>query len=212
MFKVLPNIHGFRNIGVTMTGNILRRYHTPAAVSKELVHDQTLYEEREDLDIVKELRESRDHSIMAAYKFLPKNVEPTHLTGYTLNKPGELALSQLVFKHNTQPKLVTVVHVGRKLAGHPGIVHGGFLCTLLDEALFRAVMNQWPNRGIFTGQLNVKYLKPVFTDQFIVIKSEVDRLEGRKGFCVGTVEDLSGNILTEANGIFIASREEKPSS
>ncbi|ORX85575.1 Thioesterase/thiol ester dehydrase-isomerase [Basidiobolus meristosporus CBS 931.73] len=208
MPKGLPAINILNRSRVsTPVLTLLRRYQVPVTQAAELTDDQILYKEREDLEVVKKLREDPNHSIMAAYKFLPKNVEPTHLTGYTLNRPGELALPQLVFRHNKEPKLTTVVHLGKKLAGHPGIAHGGFLCTLLDEALFRAVMNQWPNRGIFTGQLNVKYLKPVFTDQFVLVRSEVERVEGRKGFCKGTVEDIDGNVLTEANGIFIATKE-----
>jgi acyl-coenzyme A thioesterase PaaI-like protein len=31
------------------------------------------------------------------------------------------------------------VHLGRGLCGHDGIVHGGLLATLLDEALARNV-------------------------------------------------------------------------
>jgi acyl-coenzyme A thioesterase PaaI-like protein len=34
---------------------------------------------------------------------------------------------------------VIIVHVGRGLCGHDGIVHGGLLATLLDEGLGRTV-------------------------------------------------------------------------
>ncbi|KAK9721389.1 hypothetical protein K7432_003420 [Basidiobolus ranarum] len=208
MFKSTPfRFHGKR-FPLTQIFYRTLQVSASAVLSPQSNYLSNLQQERENLKYVQELRNDRNYSTLEPYDFLPDNIEANHLTGHTLNKPGELALTQLLFQHKSKQELVAIVHLGRKLTGHPGIIHGGLLCTLLDEALFRVVLNQWPNRGVFTGQLNVKYLKPVLPEQFIFVKSMVDRIQDRKGFCKGTISDSTGKVLTEAEGVFIVSKEE----
>ena len=41
-----------------------------------------------------------------------------------------------------EKEAVVLIHVGRGLCGHDGIIHGGLLATLLDETLARTVSGQ----------------------------------------------------------------------
>lgn len=61
------------------------------------------------------------------------------LTAGALRGPGKLAVPPLVRARKDERESVLVVHVGRGLCGHDGIVHGGLLATLMDESLGRQV-------------------------------------------------------------------------
>jgi len=45
----------------------------------------------------------------------------------------------LAFVRRDEQDMETYVHVGRSLCGHDGIIHGGLLATILDEAMARIV-------------------------------------------------------------------------
>ena len=61
------------------------------------------------------------------------------LTAGALRGPGKLALSPLMRVKKDESEIVAIVHIGRGLCGHDGIVHGGLLATLLDESMGRMV-------------------------------------------------------------------------
>jgi hypothetical protein len=62
-----------------------------------------------------------------------------NLSAGALRGPGKLALRPLVRSRKNDKEAVVLVHVGRGLCGHDGIIHGGLLATLLDESLARTV-------------------------------------------------------------------------
>ena len=73
------------------------------------------------------------------YRNIPEERRVNSLTGGALRGPGKLALLPLVRARRDESEAVAIVHVGRGLCGHDGIVHGGLIATLLDEALGRVV-------------------------------------------------------------------------
>ncbi|KAJ5180462.1 hypothetical protein N7492_003672 [Penicillium capsulatum] len=77
------------------------------------------------------------------------------------------------------------------LSGHPSIVHGGIVATLIDEAMSLAVAAHCPApvstaegasaRGrTFTAQLDVRYRQPVQTPALLVIRAKVVARNGKK--------------------------------
>ena len=152
-----------------------------------------------------------------AYKNFPEERRVNNLTAGTLRGPGKLALTALVRSRKDESEGVVIVHVGRGLCGHDGIVHGGLLATLLDETLgrtvsrflsllyvglismtkFQAIANL-PDRVGVTAQLTLNYRAPTRADQFIVIKTFLTEVKGRKVTVSGRVEDLHGTALVEA--------------
>ena len=58
----------------------------------------------------------------------------------------------------------------------------------------------------FTAYLHVEYRKPTPLNRPLELKGWIDKIEGRKRFIRGTCH-LDGELLTEANGLFIAPRE-----
>jgi hypothetical protein len=70
---------------------------------------------------------------------IPEAVRANKLTSGALRGPGKLALYPLARVRKDERAAVVFVHLGRGLCGHDGIVHGGLMATLLDEALGRNV-------------------------------------------------------------------------
>ena len=57
----------------------------------------------------------------------------------------------------------------------------------------------------FTGSITVTYRKPTPLNRDLDVRAWVDRIDGRKRWVHGTCH-LDGELLTEAEGLFIAPR------
>lgn len=113
----------------------------------------------------------------------------------------------------------TFFHLGPKVSGHPKIVHGGLLATLLDELTCRVAFQSFHLKKGVTANLNIKYLKPCFVDLYVMIKCTFVNKKGRKCITKGQVYKLDldaeidgdvaefveskANLLTEAECLVI---------
>lgn len=115
-----------------------------------------------------------------------------NLTGGTLLGPGKVPMPPLGFIDTAGEKkeFIQISYVGQDLCGHPGIVHGGFLATMLDEGVARPAFEVLPHRVGMTANLNVNYRAPCKADQFVVLKAVVTKAEGRKAWVEGRIETL----------------------
>ncbi|KAG6377581.1 HotDog domain-containing protein [Boletus reticuloceps] len=143
------------------------------------------------------------------YKHFPEDRRVNNLSAGALRGPGKLALMPMVRARWDETESVAILHVGRGLCGHDGIVHGGLLATLLDETLARTAINNLPDKIGVTAKLSISYKAPTFADQFIVIKVRLEEKNGRKTTVSGRVEDLKGNLLVEANALFVQPKYSK---
>lgn len=154
-----------------------------------------------------ELRESRPHT-----KLHP-NDRPHNLTGGTLAGPGKITVAPYVWGSRDGAELYVVAHLGRDLCGHDGIVHGGLLATILDEALARCCFPALPNKIGVTANLNVNYRRPTRADQLVVVRCATTKVEGRKAWVEGSIATLPasgpGETLVEASALFIEPRYAK---
>lgn len=46
--------------------------------------------------------------------------------------------------------------------------------------------------------MNLKYKKPTFADQYLIVRTELKEQKGRKAFVRGRVENVDGETLVEA--------------
>lgn len=72
------------------------------------------------------------------------------------------------------------------------------LATILDEALARTAFLGLPNQIGVTATLNISYKKPTFADQYVVVRTELVEVKGRKAWSKGRIESVDGEILVEA--------------
>ncbi|KAF3910227.1 hypothetical protein ABW21_db0203235 [Orbilia brochopaga] len=135
------------------------------------------------------------------------------LTAGVLSGADRITVPPIVFSDTEGKRLYAIMHVGDSLCGHPGIVHGGLLATLLDETLARCSFLALPNKVGMTANLNVNYRAPCKANQFVIIKAETTKVEGRKAWVSGRLESLpepgasgDGKLLVEATALMIEPR------
>lgn len=90
----------------------------------------------------------------------------------------------------------TFFHLGSKLTGHEGIVHGGLLATLLDELTCRLAFLNLPSHMGVTANLNINYKKPCPLDSYILVKCEVLYKKGRKILVRGNIYKVDLNSVS----------------
>lgn len=82
-------------------------------------------------------------------------------------------------------ELYSLYHLGHRLTGHSGIVHGGLLATLLDEALCRCGFCMLPHKVGVTASLNVDYRRPTHCDNWMLLHAKTTEVNGRKVWVSG---------------------------
>ena len=94
------------------------------------------------------------------------------------------------------------VTFGPAYEGPPGHCHGGWVAAMFDEALGFAQLAPG-----FTAYLHVNYRRPTPLKTKLDIRAWVDSVDGRKRLVKGECR-LDGVLLSDAEGLFIAPRDE----
>ncbi len=82
--------------------------------------------------------------------------------------------------------------------GYPGILHGGIIATILDETMGRAAMVEDPNRFMFTGKIEIKYVKPVPIGEQITVTARLTKDRGRVAHASGELKLADGSVAATA--------------
>jgi acyl-coenzyme A thioesterase PaaI-like protein len=142
---------------------------------------------------------------------IPPRLREGSFTGGHLLQEDKLTVPPLVYVDGQGKELVCIVYLGTKVCGHPGMVHGGLLATLMDEGLARTCFAALPNKVGVTANLNIDYRAPCTAGQFVVLKGTTTKVEGRKAWVTGRIETLTpdgspGKVLVEGSALFIEPR------
>ncbi|CAO3703357.1 unnamed protein product [Rhizopus stolonifer] len=158
-----------------------------------------------DLEIVKKCRTDPDLVEHKAYNHFSESQKKHSLTYSTLRGPDMIIIPPVMFYNKSYTEITIIVHLGKNICGHDGIIHGGLSATLLDEALAAVALPAFPNNFGFTANLNINYRKPIMSDQWVVVRSRLDKLEERKAFVSAHIESLEDQaVLTEATSLYIS--------
>lgn len=97
--------------------------------------------------------------------------------------------------------IVCPAAIGDAFEGHPGLLHGGIIATLLDETMSKSVRA----RGLtaMTRHMEVDYKRPVPSQTPIRMEGCVVRSEGRKHWVEAHILDQAGKVLASGKGLFI---------
>ncbi|MBI4726164.1 PaaI family thioesterase [candidate division TA06 bacterium] len=91
----------------------------------------------------------------------------------------------------------------QKYQGWQGILHGGIVSTLLDEALAHAVGGSEGGggaSGAVTAELTVRFKRPVKIGQEVILKGQVIQDKGRVVEAYSEITSRQGDILAFASG------------
>jgi len=85
--------------------------------------------------------------------------------------------------------------------GYPGIVHGGIVATMLDEIAERATLIGEHTRFRVTAKLDIRYRKPVPSEQPLRLRGIVVRKKGRIAFARSELILVDGTVAAEADAV-----------
>ena len=86
--------------------------------------------------------------------------------------------------------------------GYPGVVHGGILCTILDEVLYRTALLE-ENPWMVTGRMEVRFKAPVPVGRPLTATAEVAERRKRTLEARGELRLEDGTLAVEANATFV---------
>jgi uncharacterized protein (TIGR00369 family) len=85
--------------------------------------------------------------------------------------------------------------------GFPGVAHGGIAAAALDEAMGWAMYaaGAWA----MTARMQVKYRRPLTLGEEVIVTAETLRDRGRRLEAKAQIATSSGELLAEAEGLFL---------
>ena len=111
---------------------------------------------------------------------------------------------RLRFFQSGPNEVVADVTIPEHYEGYPGIVHGGIIAALLDEAAGRTLMGDQDNpQFMFTGRLDIHYRKNVPTGKQLRLVGKSTKRRGRVAKADSAIYDQEGNVLAEAKAVLI---------
>jgi acyl-coenzyme A thioesterase PaaI-like protein len=91
----------------------------------------------------------------------------------------------------------------RRFEGWQGVIHGGILCTILDEVMAWALVGE-DNWGV-TARMAVEFRRPVEVGAPIRAEGWITRARRRIVDTAGQIVDpASGSVLATATGVYLA--------
>ena len=86
--------------------------------------------------------------------------------------------------------------------GFEGIIHGGMLATVLDEAMVWAAT--WRGRRFCVcGEMTIRFRKAAQVNQPVLIRASVESARPKLLQTTGQVLDSSGDVLATASGKYV---------
>ncbi|KAK3498116.1 Adenylylsulfate kinase-domain-containing protein [Neurospora crassa] len=159
------------------------------------------------------LRANPDFIESRPHMKIPEAWRKRNLTGGVLMGPGKVVVPPFSFSEKTGKNFVQISHVGTDLCGHMGVIHGGFLATMLDEGLARCCFPVLPFNVGMTAKLDINYKAPAVADQYLVLRATTVKVEGRKAWVEGHIETLPSKegeeptVLVTASALYISPKQ-----
>ncbi len=87
--------------------------------------------------------------------------------------------------------------------GWPGIMHGGLVCTLLDEVMARSFFFDGEERWMMTVKMEVRYLKPVPIGVASTLVGGITRLTKRLIEAWGEIRLADGSLAARGGATYV---------
>jgi acyl-coenzyme A thioesterase PaaI-like protein len=105
-----------------------------------------------------------------------------------------------VFQPEANGVSATLV-VGKQFRGFDGVLQGGIVAGLLDDAMWWAVMTK--GTLALTAEISVRYKAPVPVGEVIHVTGEVTEQRHRMFYCRARISASDGPVLAEAKAKFL---------
>lgn len=132
-----------------------------------------------------------------------RNLQPNSRHCFVCGVENKFGL-HLRFFETAEGEVTIETTVPDHFQGYPGIVHGGIVASLVDEALGRAHMGPADDpRFMFTAKLSVNYRKPVPIETPIRVVAHAVKSKRRSATSVASIFGPDGELLAEADAVLV---------
>lgn len=108
---------------------------------------------------------------------------------------------KLEFRQDGQGRAVASFIPREEFQGFSGIVHGGIICALLDEAMAWTLILR--GKMPVTLSLSARFRRPVHVGKKVTITGEIVRATVKKYVLRAEIRDESDDLAAEAEGTFL---------
>lgn len=98
-------------------------------------------------------------------------------------------------------KIVGRFVMGERYQGGGGLLHGGIIAMLLDEAMGKVC--RFRRVQAVTAEMNIEFVKPIRVDQEITVEAFETAFRGRNVFQWGEIRDVQGQLLARGRARFV---------
>lgn len=104
--------------------------------------------------------------------------------------------------------VISEVILPEKFEGYPGVVHGGIIAAMLDEAAGRSQMGKENPRFMYTARLEIRYRKNVPVGKPLTLVGRAGESKRRTAKATSAIYDADHNLLAEADALMVDIPEE----
>jgi len=85
--------------------------------------------------------------------------------------------------------------------GYNGVIHGGIIATLLDEAMAKVILS----KGLIavTADMNIRYRKSLPVGQKVKVSGEITMMKSRTIHTKSLISDEQDNVYAEGTAVYI---------
>ncbi|MCR4403054.1 MAG: PaaI family thioesterase [Firmicutes bacterium] len=108
---------------------------------------------------------------------------------------------KLDFRPDGEGRAVATFVPREEFQGFSGVLHGGIICTLLDEAMAWALILQ--GKIAVTVSLEVRFRRPVRVGAQVTVRGQIVRGGPKRYALRSEIIDSAGDLAAEAHGTFL---------
>jgi len=153
-------------------------------------------------------------TLTPTYSRQPKPNHEDSLFALTLISPTTIPYCLSFYKVPPKDELFithlqTLFALSTGLNGGPNLLHGGIISTLIDDVMGTLLTVNKDQGGLplsqstVTGEMKVRYLRPVRTPGTVVVVAECVKREGRRICLEGEVRDVEGVVLARGEAVWV---------
>jgi uncharacterized protein (TIGR00369 family) len=111
---------------------------------------------------------------------------------------------------NLARRIVGKFVLGARYQGGGGMLHGGIIAMILDEAMGKVC--RFREAKAVTADMTIDYVRPIRVEQEIFVEAFETAARGRNLFHMCEIKDAAGQILARGRGRFVILSEKERST
>ncbi len=129
-------------------------------------------------------------------------VQPSSRSCFVCGRENALGLKARWLADREKGEVRSEITVGEAFNGYPGVVHGGIVTALLDEAMARtALLSGGFEDLLVTGRITVTFRQPTPTGQTIIVAARITRRSGSRSQAEAEIRLADGTVTAQAEAL-----------